>query len=80
MGKGMAITAFVLSLLFFVPLAPLVGMVLGVIALVKSKNQPGTGYGFAIAAIVIGVFTTIMGTGFWLAILKALLVGDMGAY
>ena len=56
MGKGLSITAFVLSLLFFIPLAPIIGLISGIIALVKAKNDPNALKGLAIAAIVLGVF------------------------
>ena len=69
MGKGKSITAFVLSLLFFIPLVPLVGLILGIIATSKAKN-PEDLKGLAIAAIVIGIFTTIIGTGFMFSVIN----------
>jgi hypothetical protein len=59
MGKGMSITAFVLSLLFFVPLAPLIGLILGITATAKAKDKDSL-KGLAIAAIVVGAITTII--------------------
>tara|TARA_B100000315_G_scaffold250857_1_gene284482 strand:+ start:229 stop:690 length:462 start_codon:yes stop_codon:yes gene_type:complete len=56
LGKGLTISAFVLSLLFFIPFAPLIGLILGIIALVKSKNDPNASKGLAIAAVVLGAF------------------------
>jgi hypothetical protein len=50
--SGLSIFAFVMALLFFVPLAPIVGLVLGIVALAKAKpNEPR---GLAIAAVVVG--------------------------
>lgn len=56
MGKGLSITAFVLSFIF-----PIVGLILGIVALSKSKNDPNALRGLAIAAIVIGGIFTLMG-------------------
>jgi hypothetical protein len=52
--SGLAVTAFVLSLLFFVPLAPLVGAVLGIVGVIRVR-QDQTGRGLAIAAIPVGL-------------------------
>ncbi len=52
--SALAIWAFVLSLIFFLPIVPLIGAILGIIALVLMK--PGTsGKGLAIAAIPVGL-------------------------
>ncbi len=63
MGKKISITAFVLSLGFviplFSPLFSLVGLILGIVALVKAKGNPGSMKGLAIAAIVISVIGLI---------------------
>ena len=61
--SGLAIASFVLGILFFVPPAPIVGLVLGIIALVKIDSSRGalTGKGLAIVGIVFGaVFTLLM--------------------
>lgn len=50
-SDGLALAALILSILFFVPFAPLVGLVLGIVVLATGK--PGKRY--AIAAIVINV-------------------------
>ena len=49
MGKGLTITAFVFSLII-----PVVGLILGIIAYKKAKDDPEALKGLAIAAIVIG--------------------------
>ncbi len=49
MGKGLSITAFVLSFIL-----PFVGLILGIIALSIGKKDEDYGKGLAIAAIVIG--------------------------
>ncbi len=59
-GQGLAITALVLACLFFVPLLPLIGLILGIVALVKSR--PGD-RGLAIAAVVVGGVTLVMNVG-----------------
>ncbi len=51
-ASGLAIFALVMSCLFFVPLAPLIGLILGIVALAKTK--PGEPKGLAIAAIAVG--------------------------
>ena len=61
MGKGLSITAFVLSILFFIPFAPLIGLILGIIAFVKSKEDPDALRGLALASIIIGSLFTIIG-------------------
>ena len=53
-GKGLAIAAVVFSLLI-----PIIGLILGGVALNKSK-ETGEGKGLAIAAIVISVVTFIL--------------------
>jgi len=55
-NSPLAVVAFVLSLLFFIPILPIIGTILGIIALVViSKNPNQKGKGFAIAAIIIGI-------------------------
>ena len=61
--SGLAIASFILGLLFFVPPAPLVGLVLGIIALSKISSARGAigGRGLAIAGVVLGaVFVALM--------------------
>lgn len=63
--SGLAITAFVLSLIFFIPfLTPLLAagaIVIGIIALVKIKHHKEfAGRGFAIAGIIIAVVVLII--------------------
>lgn len=54
-GKTLGIVAFIVS--FF---AGLIGLILGIVALVQSKKA-GRGNGFAIAAIIIGAISVIVG-------------------
>jgi hypothetical protein len=74
MGKGLSITAFVLSLLFFIPFASIVGLILGIIAVKKAKGDPKALKDLAIAAIIIGVIFGILNllttVGFILAFIK----------
>ena len=79
MGKGLSITAFVLSLLFFIPFAPIVGLVLGIVAVVKAKK--GDLKGLAIAAIAIGIisgiFNILFTIGLFLAFTPELAAGGL---
>lgn len=59
MGRGLSITAFVLSLLFFIPFASFIGVILGIIAVMKAKDKKDL-KGLAIAAIAIGSFFLIL--------------------
>lgn len=61
-GKTLGIVAFVVS--FF---AALIGLILGIIALVQSKKA-GRGNGFAVAAIIIGAVATIVSAIFFFAL------------
>ena len=76
MGKAISIVAFIISLLFFVPFAPVIGLVLGIIALVKSKKDPTISKGFSIAAIVLGtlfgLINLIVSLGFFIGFFKGL--------
>lgn len=56
-----AVASFILSLLFFIPLAPLIGFFLGIFALYNMKKHPDQiGKGFAIAGIIIGLLFSII--------------------
>ncbi len=55
-GKGMAITALILS---FICCLDVVGIILAVVVLVQSRDGRNRGKGLAIAAIIIGVITLI---------------------
>lgn len=50
--SGLAIFALVMSCLFFIPFCPLLGLILGIVALVKAR--PGEPRGVAIAAVAVG--------------------------
>ena len=68
-GKTLGIVAFVVSLF-----AGLVGLILGIVALVQSKKA-GRGNGFAIAAIIIGALSVVVG----LIVLFAVIVPSINA-
>jgi predicted Zn-dependent protease len=55
-----SVWAFVLALLFFMPFAPLVGFIMGIASLVKGKRY-GSAPGLAIAAVIIGAVSTLIG-------------------
>jgi hypothetical protein len=56
--SGLAIFALVLACLLIIPFAPLVGMILGIVATVRAKaNEPK---GLAIAAIPVGAIGTLL--------------------
>ncbi|MBN2454052.1 DUF4190 domain-containing protein [Candidatus Woesearchaeota archaeon] len=54
-NKNLAIIALVLAFFF-----PLVGLIIGIVALVKINKEGGEGKGMAIAAIVIGAIMTLL--------------------
>ncbi len=71
MAKRLSIMAFVLSFMFFIPFLPTIGMILGIMSLLKKNPLKG----LSVAAIVIGFLMTI-GTiiflgSFFLAMLSA---------
>jgi crotonobetainyl-CoA:carnitine CoA-transferase CaiB-like acyl-CoA transferase len=61
-GNGLAITALVLSAVFFLPVIPFFGLVLGIIALATGRSKP-----ISIVAVCLGAFFTLM-TGVYAAI------------
>ena len=61
-GNGLAITALVLSAVFFLPIVPFFGLVLGIIALATGRSKP-----ISIVAVCLGAFFTLM-TGVYAAI------------
>jgi Tfp pilus assembly protein PilE len=61
-GNGLAITALVLSAVFFLPIIPFFGLVLGIIALATGRSKP-----ISIVAVCLGAFFTLM-TGVYAAI------------
>lgn len=63
----LAVTAFVLACLFFIPLLPLIGTILGIVALVRMRPDQG-GKGLAIAAIPVGLVMVLMLQGMLAAI------------
>ncbi len=61
-GNGLAIAALVLASVFFLPIIPFFGLVLGIIALATGRSKP-----MSIVAICLGAFFTLM-TGVYAAI------------
>jgi hypothetical protein len=61
-GNALPITALVFAALFFLPLAPTIGLILGVIALATGRHKS-----ISIVAVSIGAFFTLM-TGVYAAI------------
>ncbi|MDG2022676.1 MAG: hypothetical protein P8J59_12090 [Phycisphaerales bacterium] len=58
--SGMAVTAFVMTILFCIPVLPLVGLLLGLAALGRtSTDGPFRGRPLAIIAIILGLLFTV---------------------
>ena len=73
--SGMAVTAFVLTLLFCIPVLPLVGLLLGLAALGRtSTDGPLRGRPLAITAMILGVLFT---AGQVVTTIKIVEVGEM---
>jgi type IV pilus assembly protein PilA len=64
-GNGLAIAAVVCSALFCVPLLPLIGLILGIIVLMKGKESGRT---LAIVAVAVGAFSMVANVGVLAAI------------
>ena len=59
--SNLAIAAFVFSLIFFIPLFSIIGIIAGITAVVQlSKNKNLKGKSMAISAIIIGVIVTVL--------------------
>jgi len=65
--SGLAVTAFILSLIFFLPIVPLIGAILGIISLATFRPDR-RGKGLAIAAIPVGLVIAIFLQGMMAAI------------
>ncbi len=64
-----ATLGLVLACLFFLPPLPLIGLILGIVALVKQSKDPNLGgKGLAIAAIVVAILGTVPGAGICAAV------------
>ena len=72
-GRTLGIVAFVLSLIFFLGISVLLGLILGIVALVQSKKA-GHKNGFALAAIIISSILIVVGF-----IVTIVLVATFGA-
>ena len=60
-NSGLAIASLICSLLFFIPIAPVIAVVLGIIALAQINKDPKLGgKAMAIAGIIIGGFLTLV--------------------
>ncbi|RNI19876.1 DUF4190 domain-containing protein [Flexivirga caeni] len=72
--NGMAIASFVTSLagiFVFCGVSGIVGIILGIIALNRSKERQGAGRGMAIAGIVIGAVQLVLAIGLIIVIVIA---------
>jgi type II secretory pathway pseudopilin PulG len=65
--SALAVVAFVISLLFFLPFVPVIGSILGIIAVARNRPDLG-GKGLAIAAIPVGIVTALLLQGMMAAI------------
>ena len=79
MGKTLVIIGFILSLLFFVPFAPIIGLILGSVGLNQSKKDKDIPKGLALATIIIGGLFTLINLifvmGFMLAFMRNIFGG-----
>ena len=74
--NSLAIAALVLSLLMCIPLFPLLGIILGVVALVRTGKDPElSGRGLSIAAIAVGVPGIVMSLGVMAAVAIPAFIG-----
>jgi hypothetical protein len=86
-GNGFAVTALVLGLIsLFLSWFPGVDWVLGALAIIfgavgisTARRRGGTGMGMAIAGLVLGVVTAVLGIIFW-AVIYAGFGGTQCAY
>ena len=60
MTKGLDIAALVLSLLFFIPPLPIVGLILGIVSVARCSKKKEKASGLAIAAIIVGAITSVL--------------------
>jgi len=78
-SNGMAIASFITSLagtFLLCGVSGIVGIILGVIALNRSKQLQGAGRGMAIAGIVIGAAQLVLAIGFAVVVLILVAHGD----
>ena len=62
--SGLATASFICSLIFCCPVVTLVGVILGIVAILQIRGSQMTGRGLAWAGIIIGVITTALSTLF----------------
>jgi hypothetical protein len=72
MGRGYSITALVLSCIFFIPLAPIVGLIMSIVGLVKGKGD-STDRVLFIVGTCMGAFMTLFNLAFTLGFVLSLL-------
>ena len=65
-GKGLSIAAIILAFLM-----PLIGLILGIVAIVQSKKA-GRKNGLALAAVIIGAVLIVVGIIVWILVLGSL--------
>lgn len=71
-GKGLSIAAIILAIF-----VPLVGIILGIVALVQSKKA-GRKNGLALAAIIVGAALIVIGIIIWIVVLGSLAAAGGG--
>ena len=62
--SGLATASLICSLIICCPVATLVGVILGIVALLKMRGSQMTGRGLAWAGIIVGVLATVFSTLF----------------
>lgn len=65
-GKGLSIAAIILAFLM-----PVIGLILGIVAMVQSKKA-GRKNGLALAAVIIGAVLIVVGIIVWIVVLGSL--------
>ena len=66
---GMATASLICSLILCCPIVTLVGVILGIVALMKIRGSAMSGRGLAWAGIIIGILTTTLTTLFMIIVL-----------
>lgn len=69
--SGLAVTGFVLTLLWFGGFGTLLGLLLSFIALSEIKRTGKNGRGLAVAGIVIGLLSIVPTVIMWSAIIRS---------
>jgi hypothetical protein len=66
-GKTMGLVGLILSALFCIPFSSLAGIIVSIVALVKSRKA-GHSNGMALAGIIVGALVLIGGLVFWFTV------------